>query len=135
MSVRDDLAPLTERVGALHALRAVLCGVVLLAAHTAPDVAGAPASAVAALTAAYLVVQAVTELARRFLRSGGMSLLVGGVLIDAIYIVAVVTRTAGSVGVLAPLVSVHLVAVCLLVGYRSGLRVALWYTGLFFTAR
>ena len=52
-------------------------------------------------------------------------------LLDGIYLAAVVAFTGGAVSPLLFIVYVHVVAVMLLCSYRTGLKIALWHTTLF----
>ena len=133
-SRRNELASLSERMGALQAMRACLVGVVFLAVLTAPDVAGARPSDLVPLAVVYIAVELAGEMLRRALGGRGLGIVGGMLLADGLFVTAVLYRTGGATSYLAFLVEVDIVAVCLLVSYRTGLKLALWYTLLFGSA-
>src|SRR5439155_4915602 len=60
-----------------------------------------------------------------------LPLMQGALLLDGIYLAAVVAFTGETTSPLLFLVFVHVVAVTLLCSYRTGLKIALWHTTLF----
>ena len=128
-----DLAPLGRRLGLLQVLRMALVALTLGIPAILPGPSGADAvPALAAVGAVYAVVTAGTEHLRRRVRPHG-SLLVGGlILFDGVYLASVLALTGGPGSVLSFLVLVHVVAVTLLLSFRTGLKAALWHALLLF---
>jgi diguanylate cyclase (GGDEF)-like protein/PAS domain S-box-containing protein len=81
---------------------------------------------------AYLLVTAAAEAVRRLLGERGLAVVGFTLLVDGIYLAFVVFQTGGSESELRFLVYLHLIAVTLLASYRSGLKIALWHSLLFF---
>ena len=131
LSSQSELASLSERMGALQALRLTMVGVVVLATAVAPKVTGAPPHSLVPIAAVYAAVEVSGELVRRVIGGRGLEILGLMLLIDAGFVTAALYRTGGPGSYLSFLVSLHLIAVSLLVSYRTGLKLALWYTLLF----
>jgi two-component system cell cycle response regulator len=129
-----DLVPLGRRLGVLNLLRVGLAGGVLAAALLAPETVGAGWRVLAAPTAGYVVLAAVTEALRRAVRRLPLPVVGATLLLDGVYIAAVLSMTGGPRSVLGPLTFLHLVAVTLLASYRTGLKIALWHTVLLVAA-
>ena len=91
-----------------------------------PSVVGMGASAVARPTAVYALVTVMAELARRASRRRGVRLVQLVVLLDGVYLAAVMAPIGGSHSVLVFLVYLHLIAVTLLISHRAGLKLAVW---------
>ena len=128
-----DLAPVGRRVGLLQVLRLVLVSLTLGIPALLPGPSGADAvAALAGVGAVYAVVTAGTELVRRRVRPHGSLLLGGLILFDGVYLASVLALTGGPGSVLAFLVLVHVVAVTLLLSFRTGLKAALWHALLLF---
>lgn len=129
-----DLAPLPRRLGLLNGLRFGLAAAATLTAVALPDAMGGRAPALVGLGAVYAAASATVELirCRRGVHSAG---LVGGlVLFDGVYLAAAMALTGGPQSALAFLVLVHVVAVTLLLSFRTGLKVALWHALLLFVS-
>ena len=127
-----EMVSLGERMGYLQALRAVLALVVLASALVASHVVGATVADLLAVTAGYLVVSATGEGLRRAGRMRGLLTVGGMLLIDGLFLAWVLYLTGGTESPLRFLVYVHLIAVTLLASYRTGLKIALWHSLLFF---
>lgn len=130
LSNRSELVSLAERINALHALRLAVAAVVLLASALAPASA-APRLGLVSLVALYVLIEGCVEALRRLLPGAALALVGVGVLLDGAFVVAVLYRTGGPGSYLAFLVELHLIGVSLLVSYRTGLKLAIWYTVLF----
>ena len=130
LSGRSELVSLAERMDALAALRLSVWVVVLLAAALAPEVAGSR-TGLAVLVAVWAGVQAVIEISRRVARGGALGLVGAAVLVDGAFVATALYRTGGPGSYLAFLVELHVIGVSLLVSYRTGLKLSLWYTLLF----
>jgi two-component system, cell cycle response regulator len=131
-SSASDFASLVERTDHLHALRAALACVVLGATALAPEIAAGSTGLTAAVTAGYLLVAVVAEWVRR--RSGVRAVwAIGGMLlIDGVYLAWAAYVGGGGESPLRFLIYLHIVAATLLASYRTGLKLALWHTLLFF---
>ena len=123
-----DLAPLRQRLLLLQALRITLAVITAGAALLLPGPLGPRLGpGLAAVSVAYAAISTGLELARRraALRTAG---LVGGlILFDGVYLAVVMALTGGPQSVLSFLVLVHVIAVTLLLSFRSGLKAALWH--------
>jgi diguanylate cyclase (GGDEF)-like protein len=119
-------------MGHLFLLRAAIGAVVLVWAVLRPEFLGFSVSALAGATAFYLAVAATLELARRRsprFRHFLLSLLL---LLDGIYLAAALYATGGMQSPIRFLIYLQIVAVSLLASYRTGLKIAIWYSLLFF---
>ncbi len=124
----SDLAALGPRLGWLSAVRLALAGAVLGGTAAAPAAVGTRSAEVVAVVAAYLVGAAVVELLRQSLQRLPLPLLNLTLLLDGVFLALVLARAGGPTSPLAALVSLHLVAVTLLISYRTGLKLALWHS-------
>jgi diguanylate cyclase (GGDEF)-like protein len=129
---QHDRAPLADRVAALLAVRLAMAVVVLAFAAASPETVGATAAGLAPVTAVWLLVSAGGEWARRVARRTGLVSTSRLLLLDGVWVAIVLGRTGGSRSVLGFLVYLHVVAVTLLLSYRTGLKVALWHGVLLF---
>jgi two-component system cell cycle response regulator len=128
----EEIVSLARRMGYLQALR-VGMGVVTLGFGTfAPTSALGPMPLVAPVTAAYLALALVSEAVRRRLGGRGLPVLFMMLLVDGAYIAWVMYATGGSQSILRFLIFVHIVAVSLAASYRTGLKIALWHSLVFF---
>lgn len=119
---RSELVPLADRLLVLGAVRLVMAVVVLF--DNGP----------VAATALYVVTAAGAEAVRRLAKVRALALLNFMLLVDGLWIAVVLSRTGGSGSSLGFLLYLHVVAVTLLVSYRTGLKVAAWHSLLLFTA-
>jgi len=126
----SELLSLEERHVYLSVLRWSLGSIVLALMALAPRVALVPVGRIVAATIAYLAVS-VGPFALRGNRRLALPSMQAALLLDGIYLAAVVAFTGGAVSPLLFLVYVHVVAVTLLCSYRTGLKIALWHTTLF----
>ena len=114
----------------LSVLRWSLGSIVLALMALAPRIAIIPVGRIVAATIAYLAVS-VGPFALRRDRRLALPSMQAALLLDGIYLAAVVAFTGGVVSPLLFLVYAHVVAVTLLCSYRTGLKIALWHTTLF----
>lgn len=128
----EEIVSLARRMGYLQALRVGMAAVTLGFATFAPTSALGPMPLVAPVTAAYLALATVSEAVRRRLGGRGLPMLTTMLLVDGVYIAWVMYATGGSQSILRFLVFVHLVAVSLAASYRTGLKIALWHSLVFF---
>ena len=132
MSRSEELVPLADRLGALLLVRLAVAAIVLVSARVAPGEVRARPGALATLTAVYALVSVAAELARRVGAGRRLGLATAALVVDGLYIWLVLARTGGPESVLGFIVYLHVVAVTLLVSYRTGLKIALWHGLLLF---
>jgi two-component system, cell cycle response regulator len=128
-----EVASLGERMGHLQVVRAGLVVVVLGAATFLSDVVGAAASDLMLVSAAFLLLSATVEAIRRMGGRRGLLTVGGMLLMDGAYLAWVMYQTGGTQSPLRFLVYIHVIAVTLLASYRTGLKIALWHSLLYFT--
>ena len=131
-SQANEMVSLAERMNYLQALRVGFAVVVLASALLATKVVGASIADVVLATAAYIVASAGLEAARKMSTGRSLHLISGGLLLDGIYLAWAMYATGGTQSPLRFLVYLHLVAVSLLAAYRTGIKMALWHSLLFF---
>ena len=127
-----EMTSLTERMGYLQALRLGFAVVTILSTSLASNIVGASVSDLLLATALYLAVAAVSELLRRVAPSQARSIVGGMLLVDGVYLAWAMYATGGTQSPLRFLLYSHLIAVTLLASYRTGLKVAMWHSLLFF---
>lgn len=127
-----EMASLAERMGYLQALRVAFAILVLLAGVFAPEVVDSDLADLALPTGGYLILSAVAEGLRRTIKGRGLSIVAGMLLIDGLYLAWIQYATGGTQSELRFTVSIHLIAVTLLASYRTGLKIALWHSLLYF---
>ncbi|MGH2819786.1 MAG: GGDEF domain-containing protein [Actinomycetota bacterium] len=128
----DEMVSLAERMGYLHALRAAFVCITLASPLFTPSLVGASQSHLALASAAYLIAAAASEGFRRARRARGLSAVAFMLLLDGIYLAWAIYLTGSTHSQLRFLPYVHLTAVTLLASYRTGLKIALWHSLLFF---
>src|SRR3954451_13682366 len=121
-----EFVPLANRLGLLQMVRSFVVVSVLLATWLEPSAMGIGVSAVARPTSAYALLTVMAELARRVTRRRGVRLVQLVVLLDGVYLAAVMAPIGGSHSILIFLVYLHLIAVTLLISHRAGLKLAVW---------
>ncbi|MDQ4005101.1 MAG: sensor domain-containing diguanylate cyclase, partial [Actinomycetota bacterium] len=124
---RSDLVSLAPRLGYLQLLRAGIVAVAVTASALAPGVVGASARELGPVSFAYALIVGAAEILRR---GGRRSLLIVSwvLLVDGLYLAWALYLSGGPVSPLKFLVYIHIVAVCLVVSYRTGLKIALWHS-------
>jgi diguanylate cyclase (GGDEF)-like protein len=127
-----EMVSLGERMGYLQALRAAIALVVLASAAFGSEVAGAGLGDLLLPAVGYLVLSATGEGLRRAGRTRGLVTVGGMLLADGLFLAWVLYLTGGTQSPLRFLVYVHLIGVTLLASYRTGLKLALWHSLLFF---
>ena len=126
------MVSLGERMGYMQALRAALAIVVLATAAFAPSLLGAGLDDLMLPAVGYLVLSATGEGLRRAGRTRGLVTVAGMLLVDGVFLAWVLYLSGGTQSPLRFLVYVHLIGVTLLASYRTGLKLALWHSLLFF---
>jgi diguanylate cyclase (GGDEF)-like protein len=129
--VTSELVPLTARVQWLGLVRVLIASLTLLARVALPSIVPASLQNLAVAAALYLAAETSADLVR--VRVGGdRHLLTVMLLVDGVYLAYVANATGGQTSILRSLIVLHLVAVTLLVSYRTGLKVAAWHLILLF---
>jgi diguanylate cyclase (GGDEF)-like protein len=133
-SAAQELVPLAERLRHLRIFRLVASALVIAGWLTLPGVRDAAGDAMPLATGAWLAlslgVDGVWRLARRrALGVVGLSLMIDGIFLSWLAYVATPFETP-----LRHLLLVHLVAVCLLASFQTGMRLAMWQSLLLLAA-
>ncbi len=135
MSVRPevtDYAALSERMSNLLLLRLALAAMVLIWAAIRPEALGVTFAVLAGVTVGYLAAAISFEILRRRTSRAGFTILNSLLLLDGLYLAFAMYATGGTHSPMRFLIYLHLVAVSLLASYRTGLKIALWDSLLFF---
>ncbi len=132
---RHDLVPLLSRLTLLQLVRVAAMGWIAFAPRLTNSASAGRAHTLTVVALLYLVVTAALEAARRRLRVRGLVLVSTLLLTDAVFVSVAVTLTGGPAGPLMPLVYLTVVSTVLLLSYRAGLQLALWYAVLLCGAR
>jgi diguanylate cyclase (GGDEF)-like protein len=127
----DVLLSLSERMGSLHLVRVALAVVVLATALTAPALLSD--ANVVALSVAFIGVSTLAELVRRAIGGRGLTMIAVVLLADGAYLSWIAYLSGGAASPLRSLVLAHLVAVTLIGSYRTGIKIAAWYSLLYVT--
>jgi two-component system cell cycle response regulator len=123
---------MADRMVYMQALRVALAAVVMAAAAFAPGLIHADIGELALATTAYLLCSAGVEALRRVRGTRSIRALSWMVLADGVYIAWAMYVTGGTQSPLRFLAYIHIIAVTLAASYRTGLKVALWHSLLFF---
>lgn len=132
--MRDDLAPLQPRLGALFVLRLGMAATVLVVTLVAPKLLADRLDLLPVIVAAYLLISVAVETLRQWRQHLPLRVIGGGLLLDGIFIATVLTVSGGPTSALSFLLYVHLIAVTLLASYRTGLKIAIWQSLLLMVA-
>jgi diguanylate cyclase (GGDEF)-like protein len=124
---RHDLVPLLSRLTLLQLVRFVVIAWIACAPRLTHATAANRAQVLTVVALLYLVVTALLETVRRRLRVRGLVMVSTLLLTDAVLVTAAITLTGGPAGPLMPLVYLCVVSTVLLLSYRSGLQLAVWY--------
>ncbi|HEX2058785.1 MAG TPA: sensor domain-containing diguanylate cyclase [Actinomycetota bacterium] len=131
-SESPEIVSLAERMGYLQALRAGFVAVVLASAVFASRFVGASLRDLVVVSAGYFVLTGVTEALRRLGKARAIYVVGGMLLVDGIYLAGTMYATGFAQSPLRFLLYLHLIAVTLLASYRTGLKIAVWHSLLFF---
>jgi diguanylate cyclase (GGDEF)-like protein len=123
-----DLVPLGDRVRHMRLFRLAAVVLVALLAIVDSEARTAGGVAIAAATIGYLVGSLLAEGLWRLGRTRSLVLFGVMLMTDAVYLTWAAYATGGSVSPVRFLIVAHLVVVCLLASYRTGLKLATWYT-------
>ncbi len=131
-SESPEIVSLAERMGYLQMLRAAFVAVVLASAVFASRFVGASLRDLIVVSAGYFVLTGLTEALRRLGKARGLYVVAGMLLVDGVYLAGTMYATGFAQSPLRFLLYLHLIAVTLLASYRTGLKIALWHSLLFF---
>jgi two-component system, cell cycle response regulator len=128
----SDIVSLADRMVYMQALRVGIAAVVIIAATLAPSLLHAKLGQLALATAIYLLCSAAVEAIRRVSGSRSIRALGWMLLADGLFIAWAAYSTGGTQSPLRFLAYIHIIAVTLAASYRTGLKIALWHSLLFF---
>ena len=128
----DELVSLSERMHYMQMFRGVLALVVAIAGTVGRAAVGAEGSELVVAAAGYAALSVGVEAIRMLERRRGLLFVGAGFLLDGIFLAWVMYATGGTASPLRFLVYLHLVAATLVASYRTGLKVALWHSLLYF---
>ncbi|HEX2196360.1 MAG TPA: sensor domain-containing diguanylate cyclase [Actinomycetota bacterium] len=131
-SESPEIVSLAERMGYLQALRAGFVAVVLASGVFASRFVGASLRDLVVVSGGYFVLTGVTEALRRLGKARALYVVGGMLLVDGIYLAGAMYATGFADSPLRFLLYLHLIAVTLLASYRTGLKIAVWHSLLFF---
>lgn len=130
----SELVPLAARVQWLALMRITLAALVLIARVTLPSIVPGDLDDLALAVGIYLAAEALSELVRaRF--GWDRHLLTAMLLVDGVFLAYITVTTGGQASVLRSLITLQLIAVTLLVSYRTGLKMAAWHLILLFAVQ
>ncbi|MGH9032975.1 MAG: diguanylate cyclase [Acidimicrobiia bacterium] len=124
----DELVPLADRLTVLQLVRYLVALAVLIVSA----VMGDPQRRLAPIVIAYVGITGVVEIVRRRARRRGLGAVSATLLLDGVFLAVAVALTGGYDSPLLFLVFLQVMAVTLLVSYRTGLKIAVWYVLLLF---
>ncbi|HZQ28231.1 MAG TPA: diguanylate cyclase [Acidimicrobiales bacterium] len=123
-----DLVSLGDRVRYMRILRLVTVALVAIFAVADPEPRPLTAGLLALGMAGYVVLSLLAELVWRQTRQRSLLLFATMLMVDATFLVWATYATGGSVSPVRFLIVLHLASVALLASYRTGLKLALWYS-------
>jgi diguanylate cyclase (GGDEF)-like protein len=126
-SVRNDLAPLADRLALLQVTRLLMVAVTMVAALTMTSRFDASTSTVDAIAVGYAFFTTAVEVSRRRRRVRGLAAVGVMLIVDGAFVATVAALSEGPGGALGFLAYLHVVAVTLLVSYRAGLKISVWH--------
>jgi diguanylate cyclase (GGDEF)-like protein len=124
---RGEHVPLSDRLAVVQILR-----VLLAAAAVAISFIDGRELDLTPLVAVYVGLTGGVELLRRRARVRALSTVSWMLLFDGLFLALAVALTGGTESRIIPLVFFHVTAVTLIVSYRTGLKLAVWYALLLF---
>jgi diguanylate cyclase (GGDEF)-like protein len=123
---RGEQASLAWRLGSLQVTRLVMAGLAVVAAAALPESVTEPEEVVLAAVV-YAVGTTGLELFRRRWRVRSPLFISATLMLDGIWVAIVLSDGGGLYGPLGVLVYLHVVAVTVLLSWRTGLKVAVWH--------
>ena len=130
---RAEYAVLNDRMRDLFWVRIAIGGIVLVWAALRPELLTITGSDLGGLTGVYLSVAAAIEFARRRSVRFSHFLLSLLLLLDGVFLAASLYATGGMQSPIRFVIYLHIVALSLLASYRTGLKIAAWYSLLLLT--
>jgi two-component system cell cycle response regulator len=131
---RIELVPLDERLAYLVLVRLAFAATMTVLGFFGADLIGPGRDHLMVVTGAYLLGTVGFEGLRRLRHGRGLVITSVMLLVDGIYLSWVTFATGGPTSPLRFLIYMHLISVTLLASHRTGLKVALWHSLLFFVA-
>ena len=129
---RTELVPLASRIRWTVAFRVVLILLPPVMWQLLPSARSAAGGPLALAAGGYLVLVLVTLPLPKLGRAVAVTTFLASLLVDGVYLAWAFHSLHGLTGPVGYLVALHIVAVTLLVSFRSGLRLALWHSLLAF---
>jgi diguanylate cyclase (GGDEF)-like protein len=123
-----ELVPLADRLRYMRLFRVGAAVFAIAAWLGLPSLDRAGLGTVIAVSAGYLALTLGGDLIWRGLRRRGLALISVLLMLDGVYLAWLLYCTGGPESPLRGLVLVHLIAVCLLGSFRTGLKLALWHS-------
>lgn len=123
-----EMVPLADRLRYMFAFRIGAATVAVLAAMVVPGLHALPLGTLAAVSAGYVAVALAGEGLWRAMRRRGLGLFGALLILDGLYLAWLLEVTGGPGSPLRGLILVHVIAVCLLGSFRTGLKLALWHS-------
>ena len=130
MNTAPDAVPVVHRWTAMTLTRLVIAGAAAAAVAGIPGLALGSTSTVLTSCALYAGLVVGTEALRRRSDRRGLWLMPALVVLDGLFLAAVVNATGGSLSPLNMLVYLHVVAMTLVVSFRAGLQAAIVHAAL-----
>ena len=127
----NELVPFADRLRYMLLVHVVLIGTIAVTAKVAPGLVGVLPNHAYMILGAWAIVSLAATGIRRIWRSRGLALFGVTVIVDGLALVWL--SEVGSVTNVRYLIFFDMVAIVLLASYRTGLKLALWYTLLLFT--
>lgn len=127
----NELVPFADRVRYMSIVRLVLIGSIAVVAKFAPGLVGVLPARGFIILGAWALVSLAAEAVWRLWRRRSLALFGATLIVDGLVLVWL--SEVGSVTNVRYLIFFDMVAVVLLASYRTGLKMALWYTLLLFT--
>ena len=123
-----EVVPLGDRLRYMRLFRLAAVAVVVLLALVDPDPRTVGATALALASAGYVAASLAGEWLWRLGRGRGLILFGVMLMTDAVYLTWASYGLGGTASSARLLIVAHLVVVCLLASYRTGLKMAMWYS-------
>jgi two-component system, cell cycle response regulator len=134
-AAESAVVSLGERMAYLQMLRGALAAIVIAFGFFESSRSLDKLPTLVIITAGYLAITAAAEAVRRLTGRPAVVVVGGMLLIDGVYLAWAMYTTGADTSPLRLLVYVHLIAVTLLASYRTGLKIALWHSLLFFSMK
>jgi two-component system, cell cycle response regulator len=126
-----ELIPLADRLRYMLIVRITLFAAIGLGATVATGLVGSVPAGTGAVLGGWAGISAIAEIVRRVSRRRGLPLFGATLIIDGVVLVGL--SEVHSITNVRYLIFLHMVAVVLLASYRTGLKMAVWYTLLLYT--